>query len=93
MAIGTLRKREAAFLMGGPITPDASIAQEDWPVLIEQFTGFFGMVATISINLYVEMSRMVLTGSDSEADGMKIEKTRAFNAYVEQTKSVNLGIL
>lgn len=93
MALDTLRKRENAMLMGGSITPDGLIAEEDWAYLLEQFSSFIGLTAIFSINLYVERARTVLTGADSEADGMKIERTRAFNSYVEKTKSLNLGLL
>lgn len=95
MALTTLRKREAGMLMGGPISPDGSIVENDWATLIEQFGEFAeqGFKAVISLNLYVEIARTVMTGADREADGMKIERTRSFNAYAGKSKSVSVGLL
>ena len=53
----------------------------------------YSPVNPLALNLYVEMSRIVMTGDNDEAEGMKIERARALNAYVEQTRAANLEIL
>jgi hypothetical protein len=92
MPIDSMAKRQAAFMLGDPIVPDASIGEEDRAVILACYPFLVSVVAAFAMNLYVEMARTVITGDD-EAAGMKISQSRTKNAYIEKAKSLDVGIL
>lgn len=93
MAISTAKRREEALLLGGPLTPDGGIDEADWAALLEQYGGFYIISRrTVAFNLYFERARVVMTGVDNEADGMKIERSRALDLYVERSRAASLNL-
>jgi hypothetical protein len=96
MAIDSARKRESAMLMGGPLMPDGTIDFVDRVTLLAQYGGFLIVAAVtrlFSFDLHVERSRTVATGDESEAEGLKISRTRARNLYVERSRAASLEIV
>jgi len=94
VAIDSAARRNSALIdCFGVVTPDGAIGDADRQTLIGQYGSLIAFTGSLAIDLYIEQLRVVVTGAENEADGMKIERSRAVNVYIDQARSINLGAL